>query len=106
MRLDHTTLIAAILHDVIEDTGISREQIATEFGSDVATLVDGVRKIAQSEDRTGAEMPAERFRKLRLAMTPDLRVNHANHASSLHNQRTLGHKPGPTRHHHARKAPH
>jgi len=91
MRLDHTTLIAAILHDVIEDTGISREQIATEFGEDVATLVDGVSKIAKIEGRTRAEMQAESFRKLLLAMTHDLRVILVKLADRLHNMRTLGH---------------
>ncbi|HEY9545243.1 MAG TPA: bifunctional (p)ppGpp synthetase/guanosine-3',5'-bis(diphosphate) 3'-pyrophosphohydrolase [Solimonas sp.] len=97
MRLDHTTLIAAILHDVIEDTGISREQIATEFGSDVATLVDGVSKIAKIEGRTRAEMQAESFRKLLLAMTQDLRVILVKLADRLHNMRTLGHMAGDKR---------
>ncbi|WP_028081700.1 RelA/SpoT family protein [Solimonas soli] len=90
MRLDHTTLIAAILHDVIEDTGISREQLATEFGADVAALVDGVSKIAKMEGRTRAEMQAESFRKLLLAMTQDLRVILVKLADRLHNMRTLG----------------
>lgn len=97
MRLDHTTLISAILHDVIEDTGISREQIATEFGSDVAMLVDGVSKIAKIEGRTRAEMQAESFRKLLLAMTQDLRVILVKLADRLHNMRTLGHMSGDKR---------
>nr|WP_301331420.1 bifunctional (p)ppGpp synthetase/guanosine-3',5'-bis(diphosphate) 3'-pyrophosphohydrolase [Solimonas aquatica] len=90
MRLDHTTLIAAILHDVIEDTGISREQLAREFGEDVAALVDGVSKIGKMEGRTRAEMQAESFRKLLLAMTQDLRVILVKLADRLHNMRTLG----------------
>jgi len=90
MRLDHTTLIAAILHDVIEDTGISREQLSTEFGPDVAALVDGVSKIAKIEGRSRAEMQAESFRKLLLAMTQDLRVILVKLADRLHNMRTLG----------------
>ncbi|NKF22197.1 bifunctional (p)ppGpp synthetase/guanosine-3',5'-bis(diphosphate) 3'-pyrophosphohydrolase [Solimonas sp. C16B3] len=90
MRLDHTTLIAAILHDVIEDTGISREQLSNEFGADVAALVDGVSKIAKIEGRTRAEMQAESFRKLLLAMTQDLRVILVKLADRLHNMRTLG----------------
>jgi GTP pyrophosphokinase len=90
MRLDHTTLIAAILHDVIEDTGISREQLSSEFGADVAALVDGVSKIAKIEGRTRAEMQAESFRKLLLAMTQDLRVILVKLADRLHNMRTLG----------------
>ncbi len=90
MRLDHTTLIAAILHDVIEDTGISRDQLAAEFGKDVAVLVDGVSKIAKIEGRTRAELQAESFRKLLLAMTQDLRVILVKLADRLHNMRTLG----------------
>src|SRR3546814_17692816 len=74
MRLDHTTLIAAILHDVLDDTGISREQIATEFGCDVAPLVDGVSKIANTEGRTSPEIPAESSRKRLLTMTTDTRL--------------------------------
>ncbi len=91
MRMDHVTLIAAILHDVIEDTGVSRESLAIEFGSDVATLVDGVSKVTRIEGRTRAEMQAESFRKLLLAMTQDLRVILVKLADRLHNMRTLGH---------------
>ncbi len=91
MRLDHTTLIAAILHDVIEDTGVSRESLALEFGEDVATLVDGVSKVTKIEGRSRAEMQAESFRKLLLAMTQDLRVILVKLADRLHNMRTLGH---------------
>jgi GTP pyrophosphokinase len=91
MRMDHTTLIAAILHDVIEDTGVSRESLALEFGEDVATLVDGVSKVTKIEGRSRAEMQAESFRKLLLAMTQDLRVILVKLADRLHNMRTLGH---------------
>ncbi|MDD3764160.1 MAG: bifunctional (p)ppGpp synthetase/guanosine-3',5'-bis(diphosphate) 3'-pyrophosphohydrolase [Nevskiales bacterium] len=91
MRLDHTTLMAAILHDVIEDTGVSKESLALEFGSDVAELVDGVSKIDKIEGRSRLEMQAESFRKLLLAMTRDLRVILVKLADRLHNMRTLGH---------------
>jgi GTP pyrophosphokinase len=91
MRLDHVTLIAAILHDVIEDTGISKESLAIEFGKDVAELVDGVSKIARIEGRSRAELQAESFRKLLLAMTQDLRVILVKLADRLHNMRTLDH---------------
>ena len=91
MRMDHVTLIAAILHDVIEDTGVSRESLALEFGEDVAQLVDGVSKVTKIEGRTRAEMQAESFRKLLLAMTQDLRVILVKLADRLHNMRTLGH---------------
>jgi GTP diphosphokinase / guanosine-3',5'-bis(diphosphate) 3'-diphosphatase len=91
MRMDHTTLMAAILHDVIEDTGVSKESLALEFGADVAELVDGVSKVTKIEGRTRAEMQAESFRKLLLAMTKDLRVILVKLADRLHNMRTLGH---------------
>src|SRR3546814_5689694 len=76
---------------------MSREQIATEFGSDVATLVNGVSKIANIEGRTRAEMQAESFRKLLLVMTQDLRVLLVKLADRLHNMRTLGHMAGDKR---------
>jgi GTP pyrophosphokinase len=89
LHLDHTTLIAAILHDVIEDTSISRDSLALEFGKDVAELVEGVSKIGKIEGMTRAERQAESFRKLLLAMTQDLRVILVKLADRLHNMRTL-----------------
>lgn len=89
MRLDATTLIAAILHDVIEDTDTVRDEIATEFGNEVADLVDGVSKLDKAQFRTRAEAQAENFRKLMLAMTRDIRVILVKLADRLHNMRTL-----------------
>jgi GTP pyrophosphokinase len=91
MRLDHTTLIAAILHDVIEDTPTSKDEIGKLFGEDVAQLVDGVSKFQKIEGQTRAEVQAESFRKLLLAMTQDLRVILIKLADRLHNMRTLEH---------------
>ena len=91
MRLDHTTLMAAILHDVIEDTTISKEDLAKEFGQDVAQLVDGVSKFHKIEGQSRAEVQAESFRKLLMAMTQDLRVILIKLADRLHNMRTLEH---------------
>ena len=91
LRLDHTTIIAAILHDVIEDTQITKTQLAQAFGKDVAELVDGVSKIGKIEGMTRAELQAESFRKLLLAMTQDLRVILVKLADRLHNMRTLDH---------------
>jgi GTP diphosphokinase / guanosine-3',5'-bis(diphosphate) 3'-diphosphatase len=91
MRLDHTTLIAAILHDVIEDTNVSRDDLAKQFGHDVAQLVDGVSKFQKVEGQTRAEAQAESVRKLLLAMTQDLRVILIKLADRLHNMRTLEH---------------
>ncbi|MGQ0697601.1 MAG: RelA/SpoT family protein [Panacagrimonas sp.] len=89
MRMDATTLIAAILHDVIEDTGVSKDEVAARFGKDVAGLVDGVSKIGKIEGMSRAERQAESFRKLLLAMTQDLRVILIKLADRLHNLRTL-----------------
>ena len=89
MRLDATTLIAAILHDVIEDTEVRKEEIAQQFGGEVAALVDGVSKFQKIEGMTGAERRAESVRKLLLAMAQDLRVILVKLADRLHNMRTL-----------------
>jgi RelA/SpoT family (p)ppGpp synthetase len=90
LRLDHKTIMAAILHDVIEDTPTAKEQIATGFGAEVAELVDGVSKLTQIEFETQAEAQAENFRKMILAMVRDIRVILVKLADRLHNMRTLG----------------
>ena len=90
LRLDHKSIIAAILHDVIEDTTTVKEQIAAEFGNDVAELVDGVSKLTQIEFASQAEAQAENFRKMLLAMVRDIRVILVKLADRLHNMRTLG----------------
>jgi RelA/SpoT family (p)ppGpp synthetase len=90
LRLDHKSIIAAILHDVIEDTPTAKEQIASDFGSDVAELVDGVSKLTQIQFESSAEAQAENFRKMILAMVRDIRVILVKLADRLHNMRTLG----------------
>ncbi|MGW8248356.1 MAG: RelA/SpoT family protein [Acidiferrobacterales bacterium] len=93
MHLDARSIVAAILHDVIEDTENSKEQIAIEFGEDVAELVDGVSKINQIEFSSKEEEQAENFRKMLLAMTRDIRVILIKLADRLHNMRTLAAMP-------------
>ncbi|RDZ29588.1 RelA/SpoT family protein [Lysobacter silvisoli] len=88
--LDVETLIAAILHDTIEDTPLTREGLASEFGQTVAELVDGVTKLDKLQFRDRQEAAAESFRKMLLAMARDLRVILIKLADRLHNMRTLG----------------
>lgn len=90
IQMDHKCLMAAILHDVIEDTPIGKAQIAEAFGDEVAQLVDGVSKLTQIDFRSRAEAQAANFRKMLLAMTRDIRVILIKLADRLHNMRTLG----------------
>jgi RelA/SpoT family (p)ppGpp synthetase len=90
MRLDDKTIIAAILHDVIEDTDVTKPQLEQEFGSEVAELVDGVSKLTQVQFESRAEAQAENFQKMMLAMVRDLRVILVKLADRIHNMRTLG----------------
>lgn len=89
MRLDAITLMAAILHDVIEDTDAARDEVAQRFGTEVAALVDGVSKLDKAQFRSREQATAESFRKLMLAMTHDIRVILVKLADRLHNIRTL-----------------
>jgi len=90
MRMDEKTLMAAILHDVIEDTATHKEQIATLFGREVAEIVDGVTKLDHIHFDNKQEAKAESFRKMILAMVKDIRVILIKLADRLHNMRTLG----------------
>ena len=89
MRLDHETIIAALLHDVIEDTETAKTQIAIEFGDKVAELVDGVSKLTHLSFESQAEAQAENFRKMLMAMVDDIRVMLIKLADRVHNMRTL-----------------
>ena len=90
MHMDHQSLMAAMLHDVIEDTGIDKDSIGRQFGPAVAELVDGVSKLTQMEFSSLAEKQAENFQKMALAMARDIRVILVKLADRLHNMRTLG----------------
>jgi len=90
LQLDHQCLAAAMLHDVIEDTGIPKDAIASQFGEAIAELVDGVSKLTQIEFKSKAEAQAENFQKMTLAMARDIRVILVKLADRLHNMRTLG----------------
>ncbi len=90
MRMDHHSIIAAILHDVIEDTHTAKEQLEREFGTAVAELVDGVSKLTHLKFESRLEAQAENFRKMMLAMVNDLRIIMVKLADRLHNMRTLG----------------
>lgn len=90
MKLDHEAIMAALLHDVIEDTPYTEEQLANEFGSSVADIVQGVSKLDKLKFRTRQEAQVENFRKMILAMTKDIRVVLIKLADRTHNMRTLG----------------
>lgn len=90
IHMDHQSLMAAMLHDVIEDTGISKKALSEQFGTTVANLVDGVSKLTQFEADTQAEKQAENFQKMALAMAKDIRVILVKLGDRLHNMRTLG----------------
>jgi GTP diphosphokinase / guanosine-3',5'-bis(diphosphate) 3'-diphosphatase len=93
LRLDADTLVAAILHDVIEDTPTAKAEIASIFGQVVAELVDGVSKLDQIQFKNREEAQAESFRKMLLAMVRDIRVIMVKMADRMHNMRTLGAMP-------------
>jgi guanosine-3',5'-bis(diphosphate) 3'-pyrophosphohydrolase len=90
MHMDHQTVAAALLHDVIEDTEAEKEQLTERFGAEVAELVDGVSKLTQIHFGSRAEAQAANFRKMVLAMARDIRVILIKLADRLHNMRTLG----------------
>ncbi|PSJ42727.1 bifunctional GTP diphosphokinase/guanosine-3',5'-bis pyrophosphate 3'-pyrophosphohydrolase [Zobellella taiwanensis] len=90
MHLDHETLMAALLHDVIEDTPVTKELLEHQFGKPVADLVEGVSKLDKLKFRDRKEAQTENFRKMVLAMTQDIRVILIKLADRTHNMRTLG----------------
>lgn len=97
VHFDHATLMAAVLHDVVEDTRHTLAEIAEGFGEEVAALVDGVTKLTQIRFASRKEARAENFQKMFLAMSKDIRVLMVKLADRLHNMRTLGALPAAKR---------
>ncbi len=90
LKLDDNSIITALLHDVVEDTETTLDDVERMFGKEIARLVDGVTKLSQLELQSEQTKHAENFRKLVLAMSEDIRVLLVKLADRLHNMRTLG----------------
>ena len=93
LRQEPSVIVAAILHDVLEDTGATRDEVAAEFGEEVALLVDGVTKLSRIQFGTREEAQAETYRKMILSMAQDVRVILVKLADRMHNLRTIGALP-------------
>ena len=97
MKLDTSSIVTGLLHDTLEDTDATRDEIARLFGENVARLVDGVTKLSRLEVQSESTKEAENLRKLVLAMSSDIRVLLVKLADRLHNMRTLHHIKDPAR---------
>jgi GTP pyrophosphokinase len=97
MKLDTSSIVTGLLHDTIEDTDATREEVARLFGEEIARLVDGVTKLSRLEVQSEMTKEAENLRKLVLAMSSDIRVLLVKLADRLHNMRTLHHIKDPAR---------
>ncbi|MBT8405103.1 MAG: bifunctional (p)ppGpp synthetase/guanosine-3',5'-bis(diphosphate) 3'-pyrophosphohydrolase [Gemmatimonadetes bacterium] len=97
LRLDTSTIVAGLVHDVVEDTALTLRELEERFGSEVSALVDGVTKIGKVRFRSHTEQQVENYRKLLLSMAEDARVILIKLADRLHNMRTLEHLPDAKR---------
>ncbi|HET6369591.1 MAG TPA: HD domain-containing protein, partial [Nitrospiria bacterium] len=93
LKLDVPSIVAGLLHDIVEDTQYSMDQLTEEFGEDIAQLVDGVTKISKIQFKNYEEKQAENFRKMIISMAEDIRVVLIKLADRLHNMRTLQYLP-------------
>ena len=93
LRLDEQTVAAALLHDVVEDTGVELDDLKAEFGEEIAQLVEGVTKLTRIQFQTREQVQAENYRKMIVAMADDPRVIPIKLADRLHNMRTIEHLP-------------
>ena len=93
LRLDEETVAAALLHDVVEDTAVTLDEVRTEFGEEIAQLVEGVTKLTRIQFQTREQAQAENYRKMIVAMADDPRVIPIKLADRLHNMRTIEHLP-------------
>lgn len=95
LRLDVASIVTALLHDTVEDTGVTLEEIEAQFGPEIRTLVDGVTKLSRLETKSENAKQAENFRKLLIAMSEDLRVLLVKLADRMHNMQTLKYIKSP-----------
>ncbi len=93
LKLDIDSIVTGLLHDTVEDTAVTIEEIKKEFGETIAHLVDGVTKISKMKFKTSTEQQGENIRKMIVAMGKDVRVILVKLADRLHNMRTLNHMP-------------
>ena len=105
LELDEASVATGLLHDTVEDTLATTEEIESLFGKDIAALVDGVTKLAQIHFQNREEKLAENFRKMLIAMSQDIRVLLVKLADRLHNMRTLEHMPSAKQKRIARNRP-
>jgi guanosine-3',5'-bis(diphosphate) 3'-pyrophosphohydrolase len=93
LEMDHETIAAALLHDVVEDTSITVEQVSAQYGEEISRLVDGVTKLTRIPYQSKEDAQVENLRKMFLAMAKDIRVIIIKLADRLHNMRTLASLP-------------
>jgi len=93
LRIDSTTIVAALLHDIVEDTNLELKEVENQFGKEVAGLIDGVTKLSHIKYKSREEQQAETLRKMLIAMAKDIRVILIKLADRLHNMQTISHLP-------------